>query len=106
MTLTELRLFQSIRVGRLGEENFFNAQRPPGIVMVLHDGYVEVTVDGAAVCTPMQNVRSFVRAFASSASARSELPTEPELPVKRGPGRPPRVARVQMDGAVKIERDE
>ena len=59
MIVSEMRLFQSIRAGKYGEETFFNQLRQPGIVIRRLDGYFSVEFEGETFCTEAVNVRQW-----------------------------------------------
>ena len=59
MIVSEMRLFQSIRAGKYGEETFFNQLRQPGIVIRRLDGYFSIEFEGETFCTEAANVRQW-----------------------------------------------
>ena len=104
--LSEVRLFQSITHGSLGEQNYFGEKRmgQTGVRIELHPTFVAITFEGVEKCTPLANVRQFDRAIPDERLAGDTYALEVREPEvnpailadradkpKRGPGRPRKV---------------
>ena len=89
MIVSEMRLFQSIRAGKYGEETFFNQLRQPGIVIRRLDGYFSIEFEGETFCTEAANVRQWRPATDDGfADVDAEAAKQRAAKRTRGPNKP------------------